>query len=117
MAQKRAEVHNDRLLVRYLEPLAAWLGELGGDPDPGILELAWRTALECHPHDSICGCSVDAGHEEIDTRLARRPPPMHLRDAAGRKVPARAELEEPGAVIAAFALPASVAAGLVRGLP
>src|SRR3990172_6420523 len=71
MAQKRAEVHNDRLLVRYLEPLATWLGELGGDPDPGTLALAWRTALECHPHDSICGCSIDAVHDEIDTRLAR----------------------------------------------
>jgi len=71
MAQKRAEFHNDRLLVRYVEPLAVWLGELGGDPDPEIFALAWRTALESHPHDSVCGCSVDAVHAEIDTRLAR----------------------------------------------
>jgi hypothetical protein len=71
MAQKRAEFHNDRLLVCHLEPLAAWLGELGGDPDPEMLALAWRLALENHPHDSVCGCSVDAVHAEIDTRLAR----------------------------------------------
>jgi alpha-mannosidase len=71
MAQKRAEFHNDRLLVHSVEPLAAWLGELGGDPDPEILALAWRIALESHPHDSVCGCSVDAVHAEIDTRLAR----------------------------------------------
>jgi alpha-mannosidase len=71
MGQKRAEFRNDGLLVRYLEPLAAWLGELGGDPDAAILELAWRTVLESHPHDSVCGCSVDAVHEEVATRLAR----------------------------------------------
>jgi len=71
MPQKRAEFHNDRLLVRYVEPLAAWLGELGGDPDPGMLALAWRIVLESHPHDSVCGCSVDAVHTEIDTRHAR----------------------------------------------
>src|SRR5262245_26759522 len=70
-AQKRAEFECDRLLVRHREPLSAWLGELGGDADPGVLELAWRTLLECHPHDSICGCSIDAVHAEIDTRLAR----------------------------------------------
>ena len=33
-AQKRREFENDRLLTRYLEPLAAWLGALGGDADP-----------------------------------------------------------------------------------
>ena len=71
MPQKRADFLNDRLLTRYLEPLAAWLGELGGDPDPGMLERAWRLALENHPHDSICGCSVDAVHREMDVRFER----------------------------------------------
>lgn len=35
----------------------------------------------------------------------RRPPPIHLRDAAGRRIPVRAELEEPGAVLARTATP------------
>jgi alpha-mannosidase len=68
---KQADFRNDRLLVRWLEPLAAWLGALGGDPDPGILDLAWRIALENHPHDSICGCSIDPVHEAMETRFAR----------------------------------------------
>jgi alpha-mannosidase len=69
--QKQRDFANDRLLVRYLEPLAAWLGLVGGRPDPGLIELAWRTALENHPHDSICGCSIDAVHEQMEPRFAR----------------------------------------------
>jgi alpha-mannosidase len=71
MPQKRADFHNDRLLTRYAEPLSAWLEALGGDGDPGILSHAWRIALENHPHDSICGCSVDAVHDQMDSRFAR----------------------------------------------
>src|SRR6185369_4818793 len=37
----------------------------------GPLTHAWRTLLQNHPHDSICGCSVDAVHEENRTRFAR----------------------------------------------
>jgi alpha-mannosidase len=69
--QKRADFRNDRLLTRYLEPLAAWLAELGGDARPGVLDLAWRIALQNHPHDSICGCSIDAVHDQMDVRFAR----------------------------------------------
>lgn len=69
--QKRREFENDRLLTRYLEPLAAWLGALGGDADPERIEFAWRVALENHPHDSVCGCSIDAVHEQMETRYDR----------------------------------------------
>ena len=71
MPQKRADFLADRLLTRYLEPLCAWLAELGGDPDLGILARAWEMALQNHPHDSICGCSIDAVHDEMDARFAR----------------------------------------------
>jgi alpha-mannosidase len=71
MRQKRADFHNDRLLTRYLEPIGAWVAELGGDADPDVIDLAWRVALENHPHDSICGCSVDRVHDQMDTRFRR----------------------------------------------
>ena len=102
MPQKRADFLNDRLLVRYLEPLAAWLGELGGDPDPGMLERAWRMALENHPHDSICGCSIDAVHREMDVRFARvaQLSHTHLRHISA-------------ALAARVVLPAGPGAGLV----
>jgi hypothetical protein len=71
MRQKRRDFSNDRLLTRYLEPLAAWLEALGGDADAERIGFAWRIALENHPHDSICGCSIDAVHDEMEVRFAR----------------------------------------------
>ena len=38
---------------------------------PRELGYAWKTLLQNHPHDSICGCSIDAVHEENMTRFAR----------------------------------------------
>jgi mannosylglycerate hydrolase len=38
--------------------------------DPAqILHNAWRLLMECHPHDSICGCSIDQVHEEMKSRF------------------------------------------------
>jgi len=71
MRQKRRDFLNDRLLTRYLEPLAAWLEALGGAADTEQIDFAWRVALENHPHDSICGCSIDAVHDEMEVRFAR----------------------------------------------
>ncbi len=69
--QKQRDFANDRLLVKCLEPLSAWVAALGGAADPGTIEFAWRVALENHPHDSICGCSVDAVHLQMETRFDR----------------------------------------------
>jgi len=71
LPQKRSDFENDRLLTRYLEPLAAWLSTLGGEPDVEVIDLAWRVAMENHPHDSICGCSIDRVHEQMESRFAR----------------------------------------------
>ncbi len=39
-------------------------------PDPAaILRQAWRLLMECHPHDSICGCSIDQVHREMEPRF------------------------------------------------
>ena len=71
LPQKRAEFENDRLLTRWLEPLTAWVGALGGEADAERLAFAWRVALENHPHDSVCGCSIDAVHDQMDVRYRR----------------------------------------------
>jgi hypothetical protein len=54
-------------LVREAEPLATLAGISADQP----LDLAWRTLLKCQPHDSICGCSTDEVHQEVDVRIAR----------------------------------------------
>jgi alpha-mannosidase len=34
-----------------------------------ILRHTWRQLMECHPHDSICGCSIDQVHDEMRSRF------------------------------------------------
>ncbi|UCD58033.1 MAG: hypothetical protein JSV16_02660, partial [Candidatus Hydrogenedentota bacterium] len=70
--QKQRDFHNCRLLEKYVEPLCAWASLYGDDrPHRNFIKYAWRLTLENHPHDSICGCSVDAVHEEMEARFDR----------------------------------------------
>jgi len=63
MVLKQANYQAERLLVRYAEPLSAlaWLtaGQSGWQD---VLWQAWGYVLRNHPHDDICGCSVDETH-------------------------------------------------------
>ena len=34
-----------------------------------IIRQAWRMLMENHPHDSICGCSIDQVHDEMKPRF------------------------------------------------
>lgn len=34
-----------------------------------IIHNSWRLLMQCHPHDSICGCSIDQVHEEMKARF------------------------------------------------
>jgi hypothetical protein len=97
MPQKQSEFRNDRLLTRYLEPLSSWLAALGGNADPERIEFAWRVALENHPHDSVCGCSIDAVHEQMETRYRRveEIATAHLEAVTGALAP-RVAAPEPG---------------------
>lgn len=59
------------LLQRYVEPLAAMTWLHWGDPWPGsLLDETWKELLRNHPHDSICGCSIDEVHRDMMTRFA-----------------------------------------------
>ncbi|WP_228275683.1 alpha-mannosidase [Gracilibacillus oryzae] len=59
------------LLEKEAEPLAAFAYLLGEKYDHDILEYAWKTLMQNHPHDSICGCSVDEVHREMVTRFEK----------------------------------------------
>ncbi|RPI80920.1 MAG: hypothetical protein EHM41_21710, partial [Chloroflexi bacterium] len=76
----------ETLLESWAEPFSAWAHtllklepelqngaapkeiSLFGLPQP-ILRHAWRTLMQCHPHDSICGCSIDQVHQEMLPRF------------------------------------------------
>ncbi|MFD2114751.1 alpha-mannosidase [Paenibacillus yanchengensis] len=68
---KQANVEVQTLLENVAEPLAV-LAHLSGASYPREeLVYAWKTLLQNHPHDSICGCSVDEVHQEMMTRFAK----------------------------------------------
>ena len=43
----------------------------GGHHHKDQLTYAWKTLLQNAPHDSICGCSVDDVHREMEVRFAK----------------------------------------------
>lgn len=56
-------------MERYLEPVLAIEKLCGGSYDSrGYRDYIWKKILENHPHDSICGCSIDEVHSEMMTR-------------------------------------------------
>jgi len=67
---KQRDFENCRALERYADPLAALANASGRGAglDP-FLEMAWRTEIQNHPHDSICGCSVDQVHIDMRYRF------------------------------------------------
>jgi len=71
MYLKRRDFRTSSLIERYAEPLAAWAWALGGEDHRDFLAYAWKLLLQNHPHDSICGCSVDEVHREMMTRYEK----------------------------------------------
>jgi len=68
---KQANARVQTLLEKRAEPLASFAWMLGARYPAEELQYAWKTLLQNHPHDSICGCSVDAVHEENMVRFGR----------------------------------------------
>jgi len=59
------------MLVRQVEPISAYLWHLLKQKYPDVyLKTAWKWLLKNHPHDSICGCSIDSTHEEMRARFS-----------------------------------------------
>ncbi len=83
---KQRNHYSQNLLERWAEPFAVWAelqtrGEDAFTPptahqhtarlaDPGsVLRYAWKLLISNHPHDSICGCSIDATHNDMISRF------------------------------------------------
>jgi hypothetical protein len=67
---KQANVDCQTQLERYVEPLTA-LAWAHGQAYPGaFVRHAWKELMKNHPHDSICGCSIDQVHREMMPRFA-----------------------------------------------
>jgi mannosylglycerate hydrolase len=67
--QKRRNAILERTLVRDAEPWAALARRAGFPTRRHLTSAAWRTTLLSHPHDTLCGCSVDEVARAMDARL------------------------------------------------
>jgi alpha-mannosidase len=67
--QKRHNALVERLLVRDAEPWAALAWRYGHASRAHLMRAAWRTLLLCHPHDTLCGCSIDEVARAMSARL------------------------------------------------
>ena len=89
---KQANHLCETLLCHYAEPLDALAMRV--DPrrtdEAALLDYAWRKLIKNHPHDDICGCSVDRVHRDMVNRferveeIARTIAADALRDAANQ---------------------------------
>lgn len=83
---KQRNHYSETLLERWVEPFSTWaeLLKRGDDAflpikqheksprlnDPGpIIHQTWKLLISNHPHDSICGCSIDETHADMVSRF------------------------------------------------
>jgi mannosylglycerate hydrolase len=82
--QKRTNAQVERLLVREAEPWAAMAWYTTGW-SRSTMRSVWRTLLAAHPHDTLCGCSVDAVATAAELRFGdARAQATEVRDDAIR---------------------------------
>ncbi|HET7585941.1 MAG TPA: hypothetical protein VFK13_13575 [Gemmatimonadaceae bacterium] len=67
--QKRRNAQLERLLTREVEPWCAAAWRRGAWDRGALVRAAWTMLLQCHPHDTLCGCSVDGVARAMDARL------------------------------------------------
>jgi len=68
---KQMNQQGQTLLEKVAEPLASHASLLGQEYPHHLFTYAWKTLMQNHPHDSICGCSVDEVHREMVTRFEK----------------------------------------------
>lgn len=65
---KQLNRENEVALQNLAEPLAVFAAGSGKAYPHAVLKYAWKTLMQNHPHDSICGCSLDEVHREMEGR-------------------------------------------------
>ncbi|MEO5815428.1 MAG: hypothetical protein ABIT20_09130 [Gemmatimonadaceae bacterium] len=67
-SEKRRNALAERTLVRDVEPWVMLAGASSGAAR-SLVAHAWRTLLQAHPHDTLCGTSIDAVSNAFAARL------------------------------------------------
>jgi alpha-mannosidase len=58
-----------RELEKYAEPFSTLSWFWGAQYQGAYIAHAWKWLIQNHPHDSICGCSLDRVHADMVTRF------------------------------------------------
>jgi mannosylglycerate hydrolase len=66
LKQMNRETEEKIALAERLNALSVCFG---GTDEDAFLKRAWKELLKNHAHDSICGCSIDAVHDEMRVRF------------------------------------------------
>ncbi|MBP5273382.1 MAG: hypothetical protein ILO36_00390 [Abditibacteriota bacterium] len=66
---KQANNTCEQNLEKVAEPVNAFNMITGGEYYEDFIRLAWKTLMQNHPHDSICGCSIDRVHTDMTARF------------------------------------------------
>jgi alpha-mannosidase/mannosylglycerate hydrolase len=66
---KQTNARCETELCAWAEPFSVFASGLGVAYPRRYIELAWRHLLQNHPHDSICGCSIDQVHKDMEYRF------------------------------------------------
>lgn len=66
---KQANDQLQQTLERQVEPLLLWSWLRGNRFPKGECHQAWQYLLLNQPHDSICGCSIDEVHRDMEARF------------------------------------------------
>ena len=100
---KRDNRLSERRIARVLEPAFALLHseKLAAYPSTQ-LNYAWRLLMHNHPHDSICGCSVDAVHREMTNRTAKFNQVLNVLERTANEALCAKEVEREDSSIAPF---------------
>ena len=56
-------------LIKWAEPMSVLLWASGGEYPQQTINLSWKELLKNHPHDSICGVSIDDVHSDMEDRF------------------------------------------------
>lgn len=66
---KRLNQQAEMDLQRWTEPFATFAWHLGAEYPQSLVDMAWKTLLTCHAHDSIAGSGVDDIEQDMMYRL------------------------------------------------
>ena len=71
---KKANVIAQNLLECGIEPIYSFMHMAGASErlyPSDFMRYLWKTLIQNHPHDSICGCSRDEVHDHMEDRYRR----------------------------------------------